>query len=221
MKDFDEPGSLAPTGLHLGGTKYMVIQGEPGAVIRGKKVCTSHFICSMLENVSHKALVLDDITVASVSFCSMYLLAPLPSVHLCISNNFPSIPCCLGHVCLVANTLLLDVSEHKLGCKFCWVEEAKSLISFQMPQVMLIPLSFLNVVCLWQWTFCLLELDPWLILAHSSIASANQSLKFSFLPNLQSSDDWRHQICDRIAQRAYHLNIVALYYFHCHMFARW
>lgn len=38
MKDFDEPGYLAPTGLHLGGTKYMVIQGEQGAVIRGKKV---------------------------------------------------------------------------------------------------------------------------------------------------------------------------------------
>ncbi|KAJ8491693.1 hypothetical protein OPV22_013414 [Ensete ventricosum] len=37
MADFDEPGSLAPTGLFLGGTKYMVIQGEPGAVIRGKK----------------------------------------------------------------------------------------------------------------------------------------------------------------------------------------
>uniref|UniRef100_A0A7N0UZ00 Profilin n=1 Tax=Kalanchoe fedtschenkoi TaxID=63787 RepID=A0A7N0UZ00_KALFE len=37
LKDFDEPGSLAPTGLHLGGTKYMVIAGEPGAVIRGKK----------------------------------------------------------------------------------------------------------------------------------------------------------------------------------------
>ncbi|KAL2940157.1 Profilin-3 [Bienertia sinuspersici] len=37
VKDFDEPGTLAPTGLHLGGTKYMVIQGEPGAVIRGKK----------------------------------------------------------------------------------------------------------------------------------------------------------------------------------------
>ncbi|BBG95674.1 profilin 5 [Prunus dulcis] len=37
MKDFDEPGSLAPTGLHLAGTKYMVIQGEGGAVIRGKK----------------------------------------------------------------------------------------------------------------------------------------------------------------------------------------
>jgi hypothetical protein len=38
MKDFDEPGFLAPTGLFLGPTKYMVIQGEPGAVIRGKKV---------------------------------------------------------------------------------------------------------------------------------------------------------------------------------------
>jgi len=38
MNDFSEPGSLAPTGLYLGGTKYMVIQGEPGAVIRGKKV---------------------------------------------------------------------------------------------------------------------------------------------------------------------------------------
>ncbi|CAL1414264.1 unnamed protein product [Linum trigynum] len=37
MKDFDEPGHLAPTGLHIAGNKYMVIQGEPGAVIRGKK----------------------------------------------------------------------------------------------------------------------------------------------------------------------------------------
>ncbi|XP_074578071.1 profilin [Curcuma longa] len=37
MADFDNPGSLAPTGLFLGGLKYMVIQGEPGAVIRGKK----------------------------------------------------------------------------------------------------------------------------------------------------------------------------------------
>ncbi|KAL7140207.1 hypothetical protein ABFS83_09G106200 [Erythranthe nasuta] len=37
VKDFDEPGSLAPTGLFLAGAKYMVIQGEPGAVIRGKK----------------------------------------------------------------------------------------------------------------------------------------------------------------------------------------
>ncbi|CAL4894503.1 unnamed protein product [Urochloa decumbens] len=37
MKDFDEPGHLAPTGMFLGTAKYMVIQGEPGAVIRGKK----------------------------------------------------------------------------------------------------------------------------------------------------------------------------------------
>ncbi|CAA6671637.1 unnamed protein product [Spirodela intermedia] len=37
IADFDEPGHLAPTGLFLGGIKYMVIQGEPGAVIRGKK----------------------------------------------------------------------------------------------------------------------------------------------------------------------------------------
>ncbi|MCL7036082.1 hypothetical protein MKW94_025946 [Papaver nudicaule] len=36
-RDFEEPGTLAPTGLHLAGVKYMVIQGEPGAVIRGKK----------------------------------------------------------------------------------------------------------------------------------------------------------------------------------------
>ncbi|KAK6126825.1 hypothetical protein DH2020_039433 [Rehmannia glutinosa] len=31
LTDFNEPGHLAPTGLFLGGTKYMVIQGEPGA----------------------------------------------------------------------------------------------------------------------------------------------------------------------------------------------
>ncbi|XWS70289.1 hypothetical protein CRYUN_Cryun03dG0035300 [Craigia yunnanensis] len=37
VNDFAEPGSLAPTGLFLGGVKYMVIRGEPGAVIRGKK----------------------------------------------------------------------------------------------------------------------------------------------------------------------------------------
>ncbi|AQK59979.1 hypothetical protein ZEAMMB73_Zm00001d053631 [Zea mays] len=37
IKDFNEPGTLAPTGLFVGGTKYMVIQGEPGVVIRGKK----------------------------------------------------------------------------------------------------------------------------------------------------------------------------------------
>ncbi|KAL6559932.1 hypothetical protein OROGR_005049 [Orobanche gracilis] len=37
LDDFDDPGSLAPTGLCLEGVKYMVIQGEPKAVIRGKK----------------------------------------------------------------------------------------------------------------------------------------------------------------------------------------
>ncbi|KAL2609030.1 hypothetical protein R1flu_027603 [Riccia fluitans] len=34
---FDDSSSLAQHGLYLGGEKYMVIQGEPGAVIRGKK----------------------------------------------------------------------------------------------------------------------------------------------------------------------------------------
>lgn len=38
INEFNEAGTLAPTGLFLGGAKYMVIQGEPGAVIRGKKV---------------------------------------------------------------------------------------------------------------------------------------------------------------------------------------
>ena len=45
MNDFNEPGSLAPTGLYLGGTKYMVIQGESGVVIRGKKVTTIFYLC--------------------------------------------------------------------------------------------------------------------------------------------------------------------------------
>lgn len=36
-KDFEEPGYLAPKGLFIAGTKYMVIQGEAGAVIRAKK----------------------------------------------------------------------------------------------------------------------------------------------------------------------------------------
>ncbi|WOK97907.1 profilin-3 [Canna indica] len=37
INDFNEPGTLAPIGLFIGTAKYMVIQGEPGAVIRGKK----------------------------------------------------------------------------------------------------------------------------------------------------------------------------------------
>ncbi|KAK1312873.1 Profilin-2 [Acorus calamus] len=36
MSDFEDPGFLAPKGLYIGSKKYMVIQGEPGAVIRGK-----------------------------------------------------------------------------------------------------------------------------------------------------------------------------------------
>lgn len=47
MNDFNEPGTLAPTGLYIGGTKYMVIQGEPGSVIRGKKV--NHSLWSLLQ----------------------------------------------------------------------------------------------------------------------------------------------------------------------------
>jgi hypothetical protein len=62
MKDFDEPGFLAPTGLFLGPTKYMVIQGEPGAVIRGKKVLIRRRLCSPsrspnIMHVDHLSLV--------------------------------------------------------------------------------------------------------------------------------------------------------------------
>lgn len=56
MNDFAEPGTLAPTGLYLGGTKYMVIQGEPGAVIRGKKVLTLALI--LLWNTFNKENIL-------------------------------------------------------------------------------------------------------------------------------------------------------------------
>ncbi|ONL94342.1 hypothetical protein ZEAMMB73_Zm00001d027940 [Zea mays] len=42
LLDFDEPKTLAPTCLFVGGTKYMVIQGEPRVVIRGKKVQWEH-----------------------------------------------------------------------------------------------------------------------------------------------------------------------------------
>lgn len=38
IKEFDETGHLAPTGMFIAGAKYMVLQGEAGAVIRGKKV---------------------------------------------------------------------------------------------------------------------------------------------------------------------------------------
>jgi hypothetical protein len=37
---FENSSNLAQRGLFIGGTKYLVIQGEEGVVIRGKKVCS-------------------------------------------------------------------------------------------------------------------------------------------------------------------------------------
>ncbi|KAK9796276.1 hypothetical protein WJX73_002351 [Symbiochloris irregularis] len=37
VKGFDDQGTLAQNGLKVGGIKYMVIAGEEGAVIRGRK----------------------------------------------------------------------------------------------------------------------------------------------------------------------------------------
>lgn len=37
MKGFDDAAALAATGLRIGGEKYMVVAGEPGEAIRGKK----------------------------------------------------------------------------------------------------------------------------------------------------------------------------------------
>ena len=44
MNEFDNPGTLAPTGLQIGGSSYFVIRGEPDAIIRGtgKNVLTSN-----------------------------------------------------------------------------------------------------------------------------------------------------------------------------------
>ncbi|CAL0332409.1 unnamed protein product [Lupinus luteus] len=41
VKGFDEPKILVKNGLYLGGTKYIVIQGESGAVINAKQQCGS------------------------------------------------------------------------------------------------------------------------------------------------------------------------------------
>jgi profilin len=38
LDGFEENSLLAQNGLFLGGQKYMVLQGDPGIVIRGKKV---------------------------------------------------------------------------------------------------------------------------------------------------------------------------------------
>lgn len=35
---FEENSELPSKGLFLGGAKYMVVQGDPGIVVRGKKV---------------------------------------------------------------------------------------------------------------------------------------------------------------------------------------
>lgn len=67
INDFNEPGTLAPIGLFLGSTKYMVIQGESGAVIRGKKV--TFFFLNMLLSYSlywihswlHRTMIISEI----------------------------------------------------------------------------------------------------------------------------------------------------------------
>jgi profilin len=37
LDGFEDVGSLAMNGLYLGGLKYLVVQGDPGIVVRGKK----------------------------------------------------------------------------------------------------------------------------------------------------------------------------------------
>eukprot|EP00884_Botryococcus_braunii_P008741 jgi/Botrbrau1/17869/Bobra.0845s0002.1 len=37
MTEFQNPGTIATAGLFVGGNKYIVIPGEPGEVIRGRK----------------------------------------------------------------------------------------------------------------------------------------------------------------------------------------
>ena len=81
MTDFAEPGTLAPTGLYLGGTKYMVIQGEPGAVIRGKKV-------SILQHIHVCSYVTDEFAPAYfprwsvTALCTVCLLTFLIFNHI-------------------------------------------------------------------------------------------------------------------------------------------
>ena len=38
LDGFEEGSMLAQNGLFLGGQKYMVLQGDPGIAVRGKKV---------------------------------------------------------------------------------------------------------------------------------------------------------------------------------------
>ena len=55
MNDFAEPGHLVPTGFYLGGTKFMVIQGELGAVIKWKGL--GSFFFRYLPGLFHSILV--------------------------------------------------------------------------------------------------------------------------------------------------------------------
>ncbi|GLJ29530.1 hypothetical protein SUGI_0582160 [Cryptomeria japonica] len=38
MKGFEDSGEMGEFGIHVGGIKYIFIQGDPGQVIRGRKV---------------------------------------------------------------------------------------------------------------------------------------------------------------------------------------
>lgn len=80
----------------------MVIQGEPGAVIRGKKVYTFCSHCAMIGIIS---LVLDEISSSEVV------------IHLSVSFSdytSPSIPCCPDHVCFATSTLITSTYLLKL-----------------------------------------------------------------------------------------------------------
>ncbi|XP_047940329.1 profilin-like [Salvia hispanica] len=66
MNEFDNPGTLAPTGLQIGGSSYFVIRGEPDAIIRGtgknmghnvtiKKTTLGLIVCMMRDFVVFRA----------------------------------------------------------------------------------------------------------------------------------------------------------------------
>jgi len=45
ISKFDDPGTLAASGIMVGGMKYMYLSGRPGEVIRGKKDKAGVFVC--------------------------------------------------------------------------------------------------------------------------------------------------------------------------------
>lgn len=81
MNDFNEPGTLAPTGLYLGGTKYMVIQGEPGAVIRGKKVGTNIWSCLDFVHYATKSMFVHFLWFTKLSWISTFKLPSCSKLH--------------------------------------------------------------------------------------------------------------------------------------------